>query len=638
MSSSGRPPATNAPLGDRFQLLIEAVVDYGIFILSPDGIITSWNTGAQKMKGYTRQEVIGKHFSLFYEPEAVASGWPDEELRRARRDGRFEDQGWRLRKDGSRFWANVILTAVNDETGELTGFTKVTRDLTERHQHDEELRASEARFRLLIESVRDYGIFMLDPDGTVRGWNSGAQAIKGYAAHEIIGRHFSTFYTPEDRRAGKPEAELKIARALGRVEDEGWRVRKDGSVFWANVVISAVHNHAGELIGFGKVTRDMTERRKLQDLEASSRRVSEFLAMLAHELRNPLAPIRNAVSIMQLENLDNPVLRNCRDIIDRQLTHTTRLVDDLLDAGRLTTGKIELRKELLRFSEVFSRSVETALPLIEARRHTLNVDVPAEPIYANVDITRMTQVVQNLLVNAAKYSPEGSVIDLKLEAADGFVTASVTDNGIGLDQDELTTIFELFKQGNHDASPHEGGLGIGLTLARSLVELHGGTLDARSQGRGHGSTFSLRIPAGKAERGQEEERKQPTAAGAFRIMVVDDNHDSADSITDLLGLLGHQVECAYDGAAAVEVAARFAPGVVLLDLSMPGIDGFEALRRLRELEGTQQSFFIAMTGYGAEEDLARTQTAGFDAHLTKPVPLDVLTALLNQAQARKKPG
>ncbi|MEP6789883.1 MAG: PAS domain-containing sensor histidine kinase, partial [Ramlibacter sp.] len=380
-------------LEHRFQMLIEAVVDYGIFVLSPAGIITTWNAGAEKIKGYTAGEVIGRHFSMFYEPEAIARGWPDEELRLAVAHGRFEDEGWRLRKDGGRFWANVVITAVKDERGELTGFTKVTRDLTERRSSEETLRSSEERFRLLVETVRDYAIFMLDTDGMVRGWNAGAQAIKGYTAQEIIGRHFSTFYTPEDKEAGKPAAELETAKAVGRVEDEGWRVRKDGTVFWANVVITAIHNEAGTLIGFGKVTRDMTERKRLQDMEASSRRMNEFLAMLAHELRNPLAPIRNAVSIMQLEDIKSPVLRNCRDIIDRQLTHTTRLVDDLLDVGRLTTGKIQLRKERVPFSEVISRSVETVRPLIEARRHTLDVQLPEAAVYAHCDLTRMSQVL-----------------------------------------------------------------------------------------------------------------------------------------------------------------------------------------------------------------------------------------------------
>jgi PAS domain S-box-containing protein len=267
-----------------------------------------------------------------------------------------------------------------------------------------------------VDSVRDYAIFMLDPQGIVQSWNAGAQAIKGYEGNEIIGRHFRAFYTPEDQAARKPERELEDARRDGRVEDEGWRVRKDGTLFWANVVVTAVHDADGQLRGFAKVTRDMSERRRLEELESSSRRMNEFLAMLAHELRNPLAPIRNAVTIMQLESLPSPVLRNCRDVIDRQLTQVTRLVDDLLDVGRLTTGKIKLRKELVRLADVVARSVETVRPLISARRHTLAVEQPDEPVYVNGDSTRLSQVLQNLLVNAARYTPEGGSIRLDGDA------------------------------------------------------------------------------------------------------------------------------------------------------------------------------------------------------------------------------
>ena len=281
------------------------------------------------------------------------------------------------------------------------------------------MRVSEERFRLLVESVRDYAIFMLDTDGIVRSWNAGAQAIKGYTADEIIGRHFSVFYTPQDREAGKPERGLRTAIAKGRVEDEGWRVRKDGSVFWADVVITAVRDRSGELIGFAKVTRDMTERRRFEELERSSQMMNEFLAMLAHELRNPLAPIRNAVTAMQLESLPSPTLRNCRDIIDRQLTHVTRLVDDLLDIGRLTTGKVKLHRELVHLGEVVARSVETVRPLVETRRHSLTVELPEQPVYVDGDATRLSQILQNLLINAAKYTPDGGRIALRLEAADG---------------------------------------------------------------------------------------------------------------------------------------------------------------------------------------------------------------------------
>ena len=617
-------------LEGKLQLLIEAVIDYGIFILDPQGFVMSWNTGAEKLKGYKASEIIGRHFSTFYSPEAIASGWPEEELRRAVRDGRLEDEGWRIRKDGSRFWANVTITPIYSDDGVLTGYAKVTRDLTERRAHEEQLRASEERFRLLVESVRDYAIFMLDPDGTVRTWNAGAQATKGYTADEIIGRHFSVFYTPEDRESGKPARGLRTALADGRMEDEGWRVRKDGSVFWADVVITAIRGRTGELIGFAKVTRDMTERRRFAELERSSQMMNEFLAMLAHELRNPLAPIRNAVTVMQLESLPSPALRNCRDIIDRQLTHVTRLVDDLLDIGRLTTGKVKLHKELVRVGEVVSRSVETVGPLVESRRHSLTVDLPEQPIYVDGDATRLSQILQNLLINAAKYTPEGGRIALKVEAADGLVMTSVSDNGRGIAPDDLETIFELFKQGAHD-TPHESGLGIGLTLARSLAEMHGGMLEARSPGPGQGSTFTFRMPVADTAVGSEAAAATEADKTVRRVMVVDDNRDAADTTTAILRLLGNQAECAYTGREALELAKRFRANVVFMDIAMPGMDGFETLRALRAQAGWANVFAIAVTGFGTQDDKRRTLAAGFDGHLTKPVELDALVALLNQS-------
>lgn len=611
----------------RFQLLVEAVVDYGIFLLDPTGHVVSWNTGAEKLKGYTRDEILGQHFSLFYPPEVVAAGWPEEELRRAAERGRFEDEGWRVRKDGTRFWANVIITALRDGGG-LTGFAKITRDLTERREHENALRQSEARFRLLVDSVRDYAIFMLDVNGNVRSWNAGAQTLKGYTAEEIIGRHFSAFYTPEDQAAGKPAAGLVAARQHGRTEQQGWRVRKDGSLFWADVVVTAMRDEHGELIGFAKVTRDMTDRRRLEELERSSRMMSQFLAMLAHELRNPLAPMRNAVTLMQLEPTASPALRSARDILDRQLTHVTRLVDDLLDIGRLTTGKIRLQREDVSVADLVARAVETARPLIEARRHTLTIELPPQPVHVDADPTRLSQIMQNLLVNAAKYTPDGGRVAVKAHSADGFVTISVTDNGRGIARGDLQRIFELFAQGDNGV-PNDSGLGVGLTLARSLAEMHGGRLDAESPGPGQGSTFLLRLPLGR-----QREQPHSGAPSAFKVLVVDDNRDSADSACAIIRLLGCDAECAYDGPSALAAAARWQPEMVLLDLAMPGLDGYTTLRRLRALPAMDHAHVVAMTGYGSQEDRQRTSRAGFDGHLTKPVELDALTRVIDSVRQR----
>jgi hypothetical protein len=610
---------------ERFQQLVESIIDYGIFMLDPQGRIRSWNSGAERLKGYKQEEVLGRHFSIFYPPEAVARGWPEEELRRAERDGRFEDEGWRVKKDGSRFWANVVITALRNPDGSLAGFAKVTRDLSERRRHEELLRASEERFRLLLEGVRDSAIFMLDPDGLIQSWNSGAAVINGYEADEVIGKHVSLFYTQSDIQSGKPANDLEQALRLGRVEEEGWRVRKDGSRFWANVTLSVLRDEAKTLRGFAAVVRDLTERRRLTELETSSKRLKEFLAMLAHELRNPLAPIRNAVTIMQLEPGPSPALRNTRDVIDRQLTHLTRLVDDLLDVGRLTTGKIKLRKETSPLGPIVTRAIEAVRPLMEARHHALTVELPPREIMLEVDATRIAQVIQNLMVNAIKYTPEQGRITLRARIEGSTLVVSVKDNGIGLTPEAMSHIFELFAQ--DEGSNRESGLGIGLTLARSLVEMHGGNISAASEGRNKGSTFSFTLPGARiAPLGDKAQPPEP------RCLVVDDNRDAADSMAEIARLLGWSVRTAYDGKSALEIAVEFNPDAVLLDLGMPSMSGYEVIQKLRQLPGGASIWVAALTGYGNEEDRKRTTAEGFNSHLTKPVEFTALERFLNKAR------
>ncbi|WP_416136241.1 PAS domain S-box protein [Aquabacterium sp. A7-Y] len=622
----------------RYRALVAAIEDYAIFMLDENGVVRSWNAGARKIKGYAEEEIIGRPFTVFYPPAAIEVGWPTEELRMARERGRFEDEGWRVRKDGSRFWASVIITALFDERGHLWGYAKVTRDLTARRLQEEELRRSEERFRLLAEGVQDYAIVMLDPQGHIESWNAGATAITGHSGAEILGRHFSLFYTAQDTQAAKPVRELARALQQGRAEDEGWRIRRGGGVFWAHVITTPVYESDGRLRGFAQVTRDMSERRRLKDLEKSSRRMSEFLAMLAHELRNPLAPIRNAVSIMQLEAMQSPRLRTCRDIIDRQLTYLTRLVDDLLDVGRIATGKMSLKRERIDYRDVVERSIETVLPLVESRGHSLSVELPPEPVDLIGDATRLVQVVQNLLTNAAKYTDDGGTIRLQVCRDGATVTTTVSDNGRGIAANALEKVFDLFVQGN-DAAPAESGLGIGLTLARTLVEMHGGVVSAESGGVGQGSTFTVRLPC--LERADEGERGPVAAAGStlggpvVRALVVDDNVDSADTMVHVLTLLGHVARAAYDGEEALRQVAEFQPEVVLLDLNMPGSNGFSVVRRLRERPTQPPLYIAAMTGYGQPGDREKTTALGFDAHLTKPVEVAQLGEVVAQAAARR---
>jgi PAS domain S-box-containing protein len=618
---------------ERFRLLVQGARDYGIFMLDPEGRVTSWNAGAERMKGYRPDEIIGKHFSTFYPPEAIARAWPEHELAVARAEGRFEDEGWRIRKDGSQFWASVVITAARDARGELVGFSKITRDLTERRRHEEDLRQSEERLRLMVEAVQDYAIFMLDPRGVVASWNAGAERIKGYRPHEIIGRHFSTFYPQERIAEGWPEHELEMAAAHGRFEDVGWRLRKDGSQFWANVVITAVRGDDGELRGFAKVTRDLTEIKRVERIEEEGRQMTEFLAMLGHELRNPLAPIRNAVALMGTKEELDPTIEWARAIIERQVGHMSRLVDDLLDVSRITSGKITLRREATDLAALVAKSVDATRAVFEKRRLVVEEDLGPGPLRVSGDATRLSQIILNLLNNAAKYTPPGGHVWVSVAREGGEAVLSVRDDGIGMSPELVPHVFELFVQGERGLDRSEGGLGLGLTMVQRLVNLHGGTALARSPGLGQGSEFLVRFPVDETP-----EAAAPPAAGLEsageqrRILVVDDNQDAADSTAMLLSLWGYDVTTVHDGVGALDSVARKRPDVVLLDIGLPGIDGYEVARQIRAGEN-KDIVLVAMTGYGQVEDRLRSAGAGFTTHLVKPVEPDALRRLLADSEA-----
>lgn len=636
------PPATvpaapaALPSAERYRQLIDCVRDYAIFMLDIDGNICSWNRGAEEIHGYREPEVMGRNYAMLYLPEDVAEDLPHKELLVAQLNGRAESEGWRLHRDGSRHWARMTLTALHDEAGELNGFSVISLDLTERRRKDDALRHSEERLRLLVESVQDSALFMLDPLGFVDSWNAGAERIKGYRAEEIIGQHFSRFYPPEALAQNWPQELLAMARTLGRAEDSGWRLRRDGSRFWASVVLSALYDRDGRLRGYAKITRDLTDRRRMQTLEEEGRQTTEFLAMLAHELRNPLAPIRNAVQWMQRSPLRDPTLDGARDIIDRQVAHLSHLVDDLLDVGRIATGTIALRSTALDLSMVAARAIETSLPLMQARRQSFHAEMPDQQVLVQGDQTRLMQIVMNLLNNAAKYTPENGAVFLKLEAGDREATLTVSDTGIGIAPELLPRIFDLFMQGRRTLARSEGGLGIGLTLVKRLVALHGGEVAAFSEGPDRGSRFVVRLPLLHPRRlsgpasplSSATESPAAGVSASRRVLVIDDNQDSTTSMAMLLKLVGHEVCVAADGNTGLREAERFLPQVVLLDIGLPDINGYEVARRLRQHPSLQSATLIAMTGYGQPEDRQRSSEAGFHHHLVKPVDWETLERLL----------
>jgi PAS domain S-box-containing protein len=497
-------------------------------------------------------------------------------------------------------------------------------------------------FRLLVENVRDYAIFMLDPGGHVASWNAGAQNIKGYNAEEILGRHVSVFYDADAVARRWPQYELEQARRTGRFEDEGWRVRKDGTRFWANVVISAVRDSRNRFRGFAKVTRDLTARREMDALRQSEARMNEFLAMLAHELRNPLSPIQNALDIGERQPNDLRATTWARQIIQRQTHLLTRLVDDLLDVSRITRDRITLKLEPVDIKEAVAEVVEGLRPMLQLRRHELDMAFPAAPLLVRADPARLAQVISNIVGNAAKYTPDGGRISIRASEVAEWVAISFTDNGIGISADLVPRVFDLFVQGERQLDRREGGLGVGLTLAKRLVELQGGTLSASSAGPGRGSEFTLGFPILTAERpperrGEPRAAQPPPAATVQRVMVVDDNVDAAESLAALLEVLGHQVIVLHDGANAVGAVAKERPHVVLLDIGLPGLDGYEIARRLRRTPGVEDTRLIACTGYGREDDIRRINEAGFDQHLIKPVGATDLERVLGAEDGCSSP-
>ena len=492
--------------GELHRLLVESVDDYAIFALDPDGYILSWNPGAQRFKGYTAEEAIGKHFSIFYPREKIEQGFPQFELKEAARVGRFEDEGWRIRKDGSRFWANVVITALRDPAGNLVGFAKVTRDLSERRRAEEALRESEERFRLMVQSVRDYAIFMLDATGHITTWNAGAERIKGYTSDEIIGKHFSIFYPVEDLESGKPARELEIATRTGVYEEEGWRLRKDGTRFWASVVITALFKPDGSLAGFAKVTRDLTERRAAQERaieaarkaaasEEANRTKSQFLAAMSHELRTPLNAIGGYTDLLAM-GVRGPVTEaQVEDLqrIKRSQQHLLGIINDILNFSRIEAGQTTYDLSTVPLSDVIEAVGHMIEPQAVMKGLELDVRECPPEVAAWADKAKVEQILINLLSNAVKFTEKGSVT-LECDWHDSQrVSISVSDTGVGIPAEELERIFEPFVQVGRSLIQAQEGTGLGLAISRDLARGMGGDIVVTSEHE-KGSRFTLILP------------------------------------------------------------------------------------------------------------------------------------------------
>lgn len=501
--------ATTVPDGaivNLVELLVGTVVDYAIYVLDVDGRILTWNPGADRLKGYREDEVVGRHFSIFYTDDDNASCFPDRGLAIAAAAGQFETEGWRVRKDGSQFWANVVITALRNEDGQLVGFGKVTRDLTERKRAEDSLRESEERFRLLVGEVSDYAIFMLDPKGRVSSWNLGVERLKGYRADELIGRHFELFYTQEDKRSGLPAIGLREAEANGRWENEGWRVRKDGSRFWADVVITAVHGADGQLRGFAKVTRDLTERKQGEDalrgilerergavdqLRAADAMRRELVTMVAHDLRGPVTMIEHLLDLLldQWAELDDAQRRQKVEQTRGRTEALGTLTDDVFDIALIDAGRLEVAAERIDVGALVQRAARDVLPFDDTDRIRLT---GANGVHAVGDERRSWQVFTNLFTNALKYSADHAPVEVSVERSGNQVVVGVRDAGPGIAPEDQERIFDRFTRlPRANATP---GSGLGLFIARSLVEAQGGTITVSSS-EGAGATFWVALPA-----------------------------------------------------------------------------------------------------------------------------------------------
>jgi PAS domain S-box-containing protein len=513
----------------------------------------------------------------------------------------------------------------------------------ERHRHElaEQSRREEERFRLVAENVQDFAIFLLDPSGAVTSWNAGAERILGYRAAEVVGRQADRFFTPEDITAGRLGRELREAEQTGRSANDCWLVRKDGSRFWASGVTTALRTSG--LGGFVKIFRDLSERRKLEEelrrraegLAEAARRKDEFLTMLAHELRNPLGVLRSSLHLLHMPGTDPAVRGRSTEVAERQVSHLARIVDDLLDVSRIARGAVVPRRERVDLARLVRQGAEDYRGLIEQAGLTLTVQSPPLPLWVNADPTRLTQVLGSLLENAAKFTPAGGRVEVRAaaEPVGREAAVMVRDTGAGVGPDLLPQVWEPFTQADRSLDRAKGGLGLGLALVKGLVEAHGGRVEAHSAGPGRGAEFIFRLPLEPEPRAlQPAAPPARAAAPGLRVLVAEDNRDAAELLRVFLGMLGHQVEVAYSGPAAVAAAHRLRPQVVLCDIGLPGLDGYGVARELRRHPDTAAARLIAVTGYGAEEDRRRSKEAGFAEHLVKPVRPEELQRVLTRTK------
>jgi PAS domain S-box-containing protein len=580
-----------------FKLLVEGITDYAICMLDREGRVTNWNKGAERIKGYKSREIVGRHFQVFYTPEDQAVGLPQKALETARKEKHFLAEGWRVRKDGTRFFASVVIDPIYEKR-RLVGFAKITRDITQRQNTLSGLLKSETQFKTLVGGVTDYALYMLDPSGIVSNWNAGGERIKGYSAVEIVGQHFSRFYTPTDQAAGKPARALKIAVETGHYEEEGWRVRKDGSFFWASVVIDAIRNDAGELIGFAKITRDITERKEAHEkLLLMQRQLAEsqkFDALgqltggVAHDFNNLLMIISGSVHAIRKVVTDEKAQRALQSI-DGASQRAAALTRQLLTFARrqnVQPKSIKLSERLEALRDVLNSGLGGTV--------SLTIDVPDDVWNIVVDPNEFETALVNLVVNARDAMPEGGsvVVSAKNIPDKDQVAISVEDTGVGIPDDIAAKVFDPF----FTTKAVGKGTGLGLSQVHGFAHQAGGTVGLKSV-LGSGTTITMCLP--KATGQLATERDHESLQGNGTVLLVEDNPDVATASTGLLEQLGYKVRWASDASAALAALEKDnGIDIVFSDVVMPGkMDGIGLAKAIREKN--PEIPILLVTGYSA---------------------------------------
>ncbi len=638
----------------RYRAIVEATPEC-VKLVSQDGTLLQMNPAGLRMLETDETSAIGKSVYDVIAPEDRAAYRAFNERVCQGERGRFEFdmigvKGTRRRMESSAVPlpaddGGFIQLAATRDISDRVAAAKAIKESEERYRRAATIAAqaaeANAKFRVFFEQGTNFAS-VLTVDGTVVEANRLCLEACGLSRDDVVGKPF--WECPWWNRS---RAVMDMIRGVTLQAAEGRFCRvetsfyaADGAERFVDLILASATDDAGRVLFVAVTWTDITERKRMEDaLREQDRRKDEFLALLRHELRNPLAPLRNGLQVMRLSPGDVDSVAQARAIMERQLGHMVRLIDDLLDVSRVNRNKMELRRSRVRLADVISSAVEVARPMIEEAGHELTVSLPDEPVHLDVDLTRLAQVFGNLLTNSAKYTPNGGQIQLTATRHDNDVVVSVHDNGIGIPAESLRTIFDMFSQVDRSLERATGGLGIGLALVRGLVEMHGGTVAAESPGVEKGSTFTVRLPAVHVQPDRptaSEPSHAPAAKDGRRILVVDDNHDSARSMARLLKLLGNDVRMAHDGIEAIEGAADFRPDVILMDVGMPRLNGYEATRRIREHPWGQAIIIIALTGWGQEGDRAQAREAGCNGHLVKPVDIRDLEKLLDELAAGRK--